>query len=148
MNYPENTPNLFGEFHIIPACAHCHKPKGIVMGERDEATRRWNLIDPDTICCDPANEWTCPECGSDNVDTAPYDYGTDSETGYSDSGEQFFCLACGAKGDADDIRPSQKPWAELEAVAAQVDAARRKPVMVEDDLEMARRVGFRLPEVA
>lgn len=38
----------------------------------------------------------CPECDSANVAIATYEFGTDRETGYDDSGEAIRCLDCGA----------------------------------------------------
>lgn len=47
----------------------------------------------------------CPDCGSDkHLSFHDYDYGRDSETGYSDSGERYHCHKCGSKGDADDTK--------------------------------------------
>lgn len=37
----------------------------------------------------------CPECGSFDIRVEPFDFGRDSETGYSDSGERHICRACG-----------------------------------------------------
>lgn len=37
----------------------------------------------------------CPECGSFDIRVEPFDFGRDSETGYSDSGERHICCACG-----------------------------------------------------
>lgn len=45
----------------------------------------------------------CPECGSDNVRVEEYDFGKCPETGYHDAGERYYCLACGATGDADEL---------------------------------------------
>lgn len=51
----------------------------------------------------------CPECGSAEVTINPYDFGTCPQTGYRDAGERFHCHACGAQGDAGDMRSAPLP---------------------------------------
>ncbi len=46
-------------------------------------------------------EASCCECGSDDFDVRPYDFGMDRETGYSDSGERATCRNCGFSGEFD-----------------------------------------------
>lgn len=45
----------------------------------------------------------CPECGSDNVRIAHYDFGRCPETGYHDAGDQYECIECGYYGDASEL---------------------------------------------
>jgi hypothetical protein len=45
---------------------------------------------------------TCPQCRSENLAFGTYDFGTERETGYADSGERYYCRDCGATGDVDD----------------------------------------------
>jgi rubredoxin len=47
----------------------------------------------------------CPECGVDEVTVQEYDFGICRETGYHDVGERFWCRACGATGDVDNLVP-------------------------------------------
>lgn len=51
----------------------------------------------------------CPECGSEQVTVSKYDFGVCSQTGYHDAGERFHCHACGATGDADELRATPAP---------------------------------------
>lgn len=48
---------------------------------------------------------SCPECLSDDIEVREYDFGICRETGYHDAGERFWCRACGATGDAEDLEP-------------------------------------------
>jgi rubredoxin len=50
----------------------------------------------------------CPECLSDEVIVHEYDFGICPQTGYHDAGERFWCRACGATGDADDLVPIEE----------------------------------------
>ncbi len=49
-------------------------------------------------CTDPEHDHDglppCNQCGSENVELAGYDYGTDSDTGYHDAGEALICRNC------------------------------------------------------
>jgi hypothetical protein len=47
----------------------------------------------------------CSQCGSADVTAEPYDFGTDQETGYSDSGEAIHCLDCGAREQCEPETP-------------------------------------------
>jgi rubredoxin len=47
----------------------------------------------------------CPECLNGEVVVHEYDFGICPQTGYHDAGERFWCRACGATGDADDLVP-------------------------------------------
>jgi hypothetical protein len=53
--------------------------------------------------------YTCPTCNSSNVEFAHYDNGEDSQTGYSDSGSQGYCLECCKKGPAEDFGWKPEP---------------------------------------
>ncbi len=44
----------------------------------------------------------CPTCG-DILQVRSYDYGRCRETGYSDSGETFYCDTCGKAVDEGDV---------------------------------------------
>ena len=69
------------------------------------------------VCCDCETGNACPHCLSENLEYESYDFGSDSETGYSDSGERYHCRDCGATGDVEDavtalvmpLQPMQKP---------------------------------------
>jgi hypothetical protein len=50
--------------------------------------------------CEAGN--TCPQCLSENLAYGTYDFGTERETGYADSGGRFYCRDCGATGHVDD----------------------------------------------
>ena len=41
----------------------------------------------------------CPQCGAQEMIMRVYDYGTCSETGYHDAGEEWQCLQCGSISD-------------------------------------------------
>jgi hypothetical protein len=41
---------------------------------------------------------------SEDVEIREYDFGVCRETGYHDAGERFRCRACGAIGEAADLR--------------------------------------------
>jgi hypothetical protein len=51
--------------------------------------------------CEAGN--ACPQCLSENLEYGTYDFGTERETGYADSGARYRCRDCGANGDVDDI---------------------------------------------
>lgn len=46
----------------------------------------------------------CPECGSDNVRIAHFDFGRCTETGYHDAGDRYQCFECGAYGYESDLK--------------------------------------------
>lgn len=45
----------------------------------------------------------CPECGSDNVRIAHYDFGRCQETGYRDAGDRYECIECGYYGEPSEL---------------------------------------------
>lgn len=45
----------------------------------------------------------CPQCGSENITIAPYDFGVCPRTGYRDCGVRVTCLDCGAVADAGEV---------------------------------------------
>jgi hypothetical protein len=45
----------------------------------------------------------CPDCGSLDLTSIPFDLGTCTETGYQDAGARFLCEDCGATGPAEDV---------------------------------------------
>ena len=47
----------------------------------------------------------CPECGSPEFSTLPYDFGIDRETGYRDAGVRAKCRKCGHEADVEDFQP-------------------------------------------
>jgi hypothetical protein len=49
---------------------------------------------------------SCPECGSENFQTWPYNFGTERETGYEDSGVRALCRDCGHDADIEDFAVS------------------------------------------
>jgi hypothetical protein len=53
----------------------------------------------------------CPECGSDNVQVTPFDFGRCPQTGYHDVGERYECNECGAFGDVDELVTEEKAHA-------------------------------------
>ncbi len=82
----------------------------------------------------------CPECGSENVRTERFDFGTCRETGYQDAGEAFRCLDCGATGDAEEI---DRLLAEAGLTFAETGAwhrLTRKPAMREERATTAQKV--------
>jgi hypothetical protein len=58
------------------------------------------------VCCDCETGNACPHCLSENLEYASYDFGSDWETGYADSGERYRRRDCGATGDAVDAAPA------------------------------------------
>ena len=51
----------------------------------------------------------CANCGSDDVDLVPFDFGIDPETGYRDTGDLIKCHTCGAKEIAEFHYPEGAP---------------------------------------
>ena len=47
----------------------------------------------------------CPECGSEEFVTWPYDFGMDPETGHQDTGVRAQCKSCGHIADVEDFQP-------------------------------------------
>ena len=74
-------------------------------------------------------EYSCPECGSANVELREYDFGAGEQTGYRDAGDQYYCLECLSHGAAEDAG-----W----KAAPRVVAIRAK---AEDEMERALRYG-------
>lgn len=48
-------------------------------------------------------ELACPHCGSDNVEIRNFDFGTDPDTGYHDSGTVAVCAACNCVSEVGDF---------------------------------------------
>lgn len=85
----------------ISVSVDCERCGRTFIADRDETGM------PDsTTClecaCDCRME--CPECGSDDFNTSVYDWGTDPETGYSDSGVAGCCQKCGHSADIEDFQ--------------------------------------------
>jgi hypothetical protein len=59
------------------------------------------------------SESRCSRCNGSNVALESYDFGTDQETGYSDSGEALHYLDCGAREEY----PPEPPRAPRKPVA-------------------------------
>ena len=51
---------------------------------------------------------SCPECGAEPIEYRYYDYGTDPETGYSDSGTYALCRSCGYRGEDTEFEPRER----------------------------------------
>lgn len=83
-------------------------------------------LDGVSMCPDCVREWvlvaicspSCPECGSGQLLCGQYDYGTDSETGYRDSGVICRCLNCGESGEPSYFMPSKRAQRYAEALMA------------------------------
>jgi hypothetical protein len=113
-----------------PACLYCAATQATVRRQRQILDARLGDSAP-CVCCDGETSYTCPLCLGQNLEYASYDFDTDTETGYADSGERYWCRDCGATGDAEDTAvmpamlapPTRKPMtpacgqAELPQVA-------------------------------
>jgi len=51
----------------------------------------------------------CPECGSEDFVTWPYDFGEERETGYRDCGVRAECKTCHHEADIEDFQPRATP---------------------------------------
>jgi hypothetical protein len=108
-------------------------------------------------------EFSCPECKSENVEFAPFDFGIDSQTGYHDEGMMGHCMECLHTIDAEEFgwKPAKRQTSVVVAapVAAAPVAGRPDPLFalaraldlrslmhvpmtVESEDEEARRGGF------
>lgn len=101
----------------VPArCVYCHGTKAKTQLEREMIDERFYPDEPGysgAPCCTPESTYTCPQCGSDNLDFAVrYASYDDDETA-----EMYHCYVCKSTGPAEDAAPAKQPWAELEAVA-------------------------------
>ena len=78
------------------------------IGERRDRQIRYARLGypSDCVCCDCETGNACPNCLGENLEYGTYDFGTDRETGYVDSGERYYCRDCGASGDVDDTVPA------------------------------------------
>jgi hypothetical protein len=97
-------------------CFHCAATQATVRRERQILEVRLGYQAP-CVCCDCKTGNACPNCLGENLEYETYDFGTDRETGYADSGERYYCRDCGATGNADDTvaalvmlpQPTRKP---------------------------------------
>ena len=98
------------------ACLHCAATHARVLRQREIIAARMGGATK-CVCCDCETGNACPHCLSEKLEYEAYDFGSDSETGYSDSGERYHCRDCGATGDVEDavpalvmpLQPMQKP---------------------------------------
>jgi len=52
----------------------------------------------------------CPVCGSTDVlYPLEWDCGIERETGYHDCGQEYRCLACGARGETEELAIKEVP---------------------------------------
>ena len=123
-------PIVLPETSPPPACRYCAATQATVRRQRQILDARLGDSAP-CVCCDGETSYTCPMCLGQNLEYASYDFDTDTETGYADSGERYWCRDCGATGDAEDTAvmpamlapPTRKPMtpacgqAELPQVA-------------------------------
>ena len=125
---PRQTPLI--EMPAPLACLYCAATQASVLRQREIIDARMGYS-TECVCCDCETGNACPHCLSENLEYESYDFGSDSETGYSDSGERYRCRDCRATGDAEDtIR-----------VPAMLPQPMRKPIM-------ATGAAADLPEVA
>src|ERR1017187_2537703 len=87
------------------ACLHCAATQATVRRDRQILYARLGYPS-DCVCCDCETGNACPNCLGENLEYGTYDFGTDRETGYVDSGERYYCRDCGASGDVDDTVPA------------------------------------------
>jgi DNA polymerase III epsilon subunit-like protein len=83
------------------ACLYCAATQATVRRPR-QILEACLGDQPPCVCCDCETANACPHCLSVNLEYGSYDFGSDPQTGYYDSGERYYCRACGASGDADD----------------------------------------------
>jgi hypothetical protein len=88
-----------GEFGMGKPVAHYHMGTKTVVEKFEQEIDK--LIETEIGKRKPG----CPDCGAPvkHLSFYPYDFGRDSQTGYSDSGEGYHCRKCGSKGDAADV---------------------------------------------
>ena len=97
-------------------CLHCAATQATVHRDRRILSARLGYP-ANCVCCDCETGNACPQCLGENLEYGTYDYGTDRETGYADSGERYYCRDCGAVGEVDDAvavlgmppQPRRKP---------------------------------------
>jgi hypothetical protein len=83
----------------------------------------------------------CPECGSTDIAIKQYDFGVCRETGYHDAGERFHCRACGATGDADDLRTTTAVETLGSFLAKNSGALRDGTISLASDMNCGRHLG-------
>lgn len=52
----------------------------------------------------------CPNCQADDIRFDDYDFGTDTQTGYHDTGTRFMCRCCGEIGEIEDLGIPEEPY--------------------------------------
>ena len=68
------------------ACLHCAATQASVLRDRQILYARLGYPS-DGVCCDCETGNACSNCLGESLEYGTYDFGSDRETGYADSGE-------------------------------------------------------------